>query len=105
MSDNSAKSKILAKCYPLSILSVVSMEGSLASKVMKKAYNDNKKTSLVDTLGAFLVTRDLEGYAMIGLDKTNHIRCISCGYPTLGGFAPEKHSRFDRWQTCSFECW
>ena len=72
---------------------------------MKKAYNDGKKTLLVDTLGAFLVTRDLEGYAMIGLDKTNHIRCISCGYPTLGGFAPEKHSRFDRWQTCSFECW
>ena len=77
-------------------------------------------------LGAFLITKDsIENvgrekpkkgvksaakknvpspYAMLALAKNDQIPCISCGYPTLRGFAPEKHRRFDRMQTCSWGC-
>jgi hypothetical protein len=46
----------------------------------------------------------LHVYAMFALAKNDWVPCISCGYPMLRGFAPEKHHRFDRMVTCSLGC-
>ena len=110
----------------MSILPVVSISGCLASKEIKMESKDRSKTTLQSMLGAFLVTKDSidndgngkpktgvkkaakknvpSEYAMFALAKNDQIMCISCGYPTLRGFAPEKHRRFDRMLTCSLGC-
>jgi hypothetical protein len=94
-----------------SIPPVISLNGSLASKPLRIDYKNTKKVTLESMLGAFLLTRDAvtikesAAYAMLALARNERITCISCGYPTLRGFAPDKHQRFDRMLTCSQGCW
>jgi hypothetical protein len=112
----------------MSILSVISIKGSLAVKELKVESKGRQRSTLEAMLGAFLITKDsvdkgdigkpksgvtqntakknvANGYAMLAWTKNDYATCISCGYPTLRGFAPEKHRRFDRMLTCSLGCY
>ena len=64
--------------------------------------NVNNDSVLVNKVAKKNVTPE---YAMLALARNDQIPCISCGYPTLRGFGPEKHHRFDRMLTCSQGCW
>jgi len=116
----------LNACF-CSIYAVISVDGKLASKRLKIESKGTKMSTLEGMLGAFLITKDSidkggggkqkqsgkarkyennvsSGYAMFALAKNDWVPCISCGYPMLRGFAPEKHHRFDRMVTCSLGC-
>ena len=88
----------------------VSVTGFLAHERYKKESKASRVCTLEEILGAFLITKEMRDtkqsgeYAMMALAKHDNILCISCGYPMWRGFAPEKHLRFDRMQTCSYQC-
>ena len=107
---------------------MISIKGSLAVKELKVESKGRQRSTLEAMLGAFLITKDsidkgvigkpksgvtqnmakknvANGYAMLAWTKNDYATCISCGYPTLRGFAPEKHRRFDRMLTCSLGCY
>ena len=107
---------------------VISIDGNLACKSYKTETNSKQTCTVEGILGAFLVTKDSlvskesldkggggktkrkgkekvsNEYAMLALDRHEEVPCVSCGYPTLRAFAPEKHLRFERSYTCSTGC-
>ena len=50
-------------------------------------------------------SNNTDEYVMLALDGKDQVPCVSCGYPTLRMFGPERHLRFGRKECCSSGCY